>query len=397
MNIRLLGILLLTTPAVSVSWSQLHTGKYEGNHYTKKWNGYFHEYQLKTHLANGTWQFYDYDEDFRILRQEVTVVNHKIHGIEKLYYHSGLLKNIHHYSNGEADSTWTRYHPDGSIISIENYSNGKKHGLQTYYQTSTDNFETFEYVDGKKEGPNKQYWGDSITHSVTIYKNNEQNGPYTAWHSNGQMSVSGNYYPFKKYDYRFSMHNRTGVWNYWNELGQLIKTEVWEHAELISIVEHISTNPFPMKPDTIYLADQNCFGKYCLGNNIHLCATRSGGFVTRGEQRLYTSYVGDSLDRISLTPIEGDSLTIHRLSTSSPRFRTAYGNGVGSTIKAVIESGEKVELISSNGYPEIRFTESGIIAGLDDNTQMLFMYGPKINKIEQLWAKGFITFLELER
>ena len=396
MNIRLLSILLLIIPA-SVSWSQLHTAKYEGRHYTKKWNGYFNEYQLKTHLANGTWRFYDYGEDIPILRQEVTVVNHKIHGIEKLYYHNGLLKAIQHYSNGLADSTWTEYHPNGSITKIKNYHNGKRHGLQTYYQTSTSNFETFEYVDGKKEGPNKQYWGDSILHSITIYKNDEQNGPYTEWHSNGQMRVSGNYYPFEKYDYRLSSHNRTGNWNYWNESGQLMKTEVWEHAKLISIVEHISTNPFPMKPDTIYLADQNCFGKYCIGDDIQLHATRNSGGAFRSDQRLYSHFRGDSLDRISLTPIEGDSLTIHKLFTTSPRFRTAYDNGVGSTIKAIIESGEKVELINRNGYPKIRFTESGIIASLDDNTQMLFMHNHKVDEIEQLWTEGFVTYLELER
>ncbi|MBK9192133.1 MAG: hypothetical protein IPM77_11825 [Crocinitomicaceae bacterium] len=211
----------------------------------------------------------------------------------------------------------------------------------------------------------------------TEWKNGERNGAYIEYYSDGKIKVAGQYYPFEKFDYITSLQNRTGEWKYWNIDGELIKTETWENAKLVSLHEYISSNPFSNSPDTTQIITLNCFGKYCLDTDIKTYGTKcENSYVGYKHDIIYHFYKGDSLDHIMLTPSKEEPEIIQQMLTTSNRFRTEKGIGIGSTIEEIIQSGENVLIRNKEGSNSIYlyFPDLNLVAAVDDDTKMLLAF-----------------------
>ena len=141
-------------------------------------------------------------KQFHTNGQLVTKENYKngeLHGLFEDFLDNGQLKQKGHYKNGKKLGTWERFHKNGKLMHKINYKNGRKEGL----------------------------FRDLWIFYPRIYNErkflNGANGPFQIFNEKGQLIQSGIFRHGK-------LH---GHCEFFDEEGNLTKTETWENGKLI--------------------------------------------------------------------------------------------------------------------------------------------------------------------
>ncbi|WP_373733472.1 toxin-antitoxin system YwqK family antitoxin [Bacteroides heparinolyticus] len=144
------------------------------------------------------------------LKEEYSMRNGKFVGKYKALYENGKPQAVGQYERGLMSGVWQYYYPSGSIQSIQKYDEGKVVSLD-YWDTNG------RQVIKDGTGVVKHYYPSGQIESIMSYKNNVYHGKCETWFPNG-IKASEVFYEEGK---------PTGTWLYWNEYGELMKTEIY--------------------------------------------------------------------------------------------------------------------------------------------------------------------------
>ncbi|TKG87911.1 hypothetical protein EYV94_27865 [Puteibacter caeruleilacunae] len=138
------------------------------------------------------------------LKEEYSMRNGKFIGKHRAYYEDGTLRTIGQHKNGRMSGTW-HYYPDGSIQKLEK---GK---------TVSANYWDFNGVHVVKNGTGlvKTYYPSGQIESIMSWKDNVYHGKCVTWSPEGVKTTK----------VFFEKGKPVGTWKYWNEHGELIKTQ----------------------------------------------------------------------------------------------------------------------------------------------------------------------------
>lgn len=143
-----------------------------------------------------------------VLKEEYSMRNGKYIGNYKALYTNGKPQAIGYFSNGEMDRVWQYFYETGNRQSIQEYSNGKLISLN-YWDENGNHI----VIDGA--GTVEKHYPSGRLESILSYNNNVFNGKCETWYPNG-IKATETYYENGK---------PIGIWRYWNEYGELVKTE----------------------------------------------------------------------------------------------------------------------------------------------------------------------------
>lgn len=142
------------------------------------------------------------------LRVECRKKGKQFDGAYYEYYENGKAAAKGQFINGVMDGKWEYFYSNGNIKSIENRINGIVTNINLWDSTGVH-----QVIDGN--GTSFAYYNTGQLMSRASFKNSKYDGKFETWHLNGQ----------KQWEFYYSKGIPTGVWKYWDENGELIKTE----------------------------------------------------------------------------------------------------------------------------------------------------------------------------
>jgi antitoxin component YwqK of YwqJK toxin-antitoxin module len=134
------------------------------------------------------------------------------------HYHPNQLKAAYgYYVNKQKEGVWRFYDRKGILLSVEEYKNGKKHGNYKVYNLDGSLSRETTFVNGVENGYRKTYNANGDLLTEGNYKDGVMDGVQKIY-KDGQLNIIGAY-----------QHAvRDGEWKYYDESGNLIKTEVYK-------------------------------------------------------------------------------------------------------------------------------------------------------------------------
>jgi hypothetical protein len=147
--------------------------------------------------------------------------------------------------------------PNDTCTSVHYYPSGKISGINKHWQDTGDfpnspgwHYKVEYYENGQRqydpinprlkgEQPVIEYYESGSKKSkYAIYSYINILGPYSEWHENGQIKITGQYAAVGRKVSGISLTDRDGTWSYYNESGKLIKEEFYEEGKLVKTIEY---------------------------------------------------------------------------------------------------------------------------------------------------------------
>ena len=186
------------------------------------WKEYYPTSELKSqgYYTNsnqeGEWKFYFEDQRIEV---EGRYKNGKKEGAWYWYYPNGALLQEENWSEGKLDGAFVEYNENGEITAKGEYLEGTEEGEWFYIQGHA--IEKGIYYDGMRTGLWTTKWLENKNLISEIeYDQNLFHGKHTIYYANGKIRESGKY----------SGGERVGVWQLFDEEGELILTTVYEEG-----------------------------------------------------------------------------------------------------------------------------------------------------------------------
>lgn len=130
-------------------------------------------------------------------------------GKQVYYYETGVLYGEGRTRNNEMIGEWRYYYPNGEIMTIEKHNrHGKLLSIDSWDQNGNQ-----VIVNGT--GTLVIYYPDGSIKQTTTYKNCHFEGANEGWYPNG----------VKEHEFFYKDGKPCGIWNFWDENGELEKTE----------------------------------------------------------------------------------------------------------------------------------------------------------------------------
>lgn len=128
-------------------------------------------------------------------------------GLIEGFYDNGQLEWNENWKDGKEHGRWENYFKNGKLQLVENFKEGKLNGPWTSYYESGQILTRGNNKDGHHEGLEEGFY------------------------ENGQLEHKGNY---KKPTSEFNfLGDKDGLWEYFDEEGNLTKTEKYMNGELV--------------------------------------------------------------------------------------------------------------------------------------------------------------------
>ena len=142
------------------------------------------------------------------LKEEYSMRKGEFIGKYKALYSNGKPQAIGEFSEGQMDGIWQYFYQNGKRQSIQKYSDGKVVNINYWDENGSQ-----LVIEGT--GIAKMYYPSGQIQSIMSYRNCVFDGKCETWFSNGIKATETFYERGKP----------IGEWKYWNEYGELIKTE----------------------------------------------------------------------------------------------------------------------------------------------------------------------------
>jgi len=173
------------------------------------WKYYFVTGELKEQGAykndkkTGTWKFFFINGDVEQIGEYVQDLPE---GTWRWYYANKQVRLEEEYIDGFEDGLSTEYSDSGLVVAEGKYIEGFKEGEWIY--TVGNTIEKGKYYEGEKQGLWRMTYIDTKkTAFEGEYLNGVENGVFTYYHENGQLSKRG----------RYQLGIREGLWEFYND------------------------------------------------------------------------------------------------------------------------------------------------------------------------------------
>ncbi len=139
-----------------------------------------------------------YDEDEKVLKSEVFIVNNNMEGEYKSYYESSSIDDLQlelicNYVDGVKNGEQIEYYDNNQIKTISNYKDDKLNGkVVNYYQNGILESEEY-YEDNCLHGECKYYNENGLLDEVINYEFDSMDGKYYKY-NNGVLETECEYY-----------------------------------------------------------------------------------------------------------------------------------------------------------------------------------------------------------
>ena len=148
-------------------------------------------------------------------------IRNETEGLLETYYENGQLRSKEYYKNGESHGPYELFLENGQLAFKINYINGAAHGPWEEFYENGQLKKKSNYKNGK-ERLSEYFYENGQLLSIENYKN-KHNWSTESFYENGQLMLKGNY----------KNNESDGLWEVFDEEGNLTKSETWENGKLI--------------------------------------------------------------------------------------------------------------------------------------------------------------------
>lgn len=157
---------------------------------------------------DGTWEYYHQG----ILSIRVDLKAGELEGERIEFYKNGAKERILNFKDGKITGTIINFYKSGMKLNeVPLNDEGNEEGQVKYYHTNGQLKFDITFVNGKKEGKFLEYYDNGQMAADMNYKDDKLDGEYKVYHRNGQLRIDGNY----------KADERDGDWKYYYADGKL--------------------------------------------------------------------------------------------------------------------------------------------------------------------------------
>ena len=149
-------------------------------------------------------------------------------GLVEEFYDNGLLSFKGNYKNGKEDGLWELFHENGQLGSRWNYKNGQEEGLFVSFYDNGQLKHRENYIDGELDGLYETFHEKGKLYE-TFHKNGKPDGHWETFYLNSNFFLHGP----RKTRGKIKNEKLEGLWEYFDEEGNLTKTEEYKDGELV--------------------------------------------------------------------------------------------------------------------------------------------------------------------
>jgi antitoxin component YwqK of YwqJK toxin-antitoxin module len=182
---------------------------------------------------HGTWTMTDNQQ--RKMHQ-IALSRGERQGAATWYYPSGAAFLRATYEGGIPSGNLTKFAEGGSVLSQENYQSGRKLAAKIEYHDQARNLKKHEitHLFAALALKTPDNWDTGALATYESSGQDERHGPFSIWHSNGQLARQGEYHrdqPVGKVaawfpngqqqlEGQYADGRQSGIWTWWHENGQ---------------------------------------------------------------------------------------------------------------------------------------------------------------------------------
>ncbi len=161
--------------------------------------------------------------------------------IHQGFYVDGQLNNYtNYYPNGKVERTFkiiddfksimTLFYSSGTVKSIHKFDNIAFYYWEDFYPNGQQSY--LMEMSSDMEYPNaKKHWAENgqLLGEIVIENKKDLTFQQNDYHADGTSKIKGHLI----YEQKLHSHTKHGKWEYYDEQGKLVKTEVYEHDILL--------------------------------------------------------------------------------------------------------------------------------------------------------------------
>jgi antitoxin component YwqK of YwqJK toxin-antitoxin module len=188
------------------------------------------------HLVMGVYdgRYTSWFENGRI-EQEGNYKKGQEYGEWRYYWENGNLKQVQ--ATHTANDTITNYYKNSKLKDQTFYHDYRRHGDYLKYDTLGNKVTYRHFTDGIQDSLQIAYYPSGVKAEAIQFKDGRRNGQYKAWHSNGKLKTTGQYY------YSVPIF----IWKEYDEAGKLSKTINSDNEVITPGVDYNGDENYPMQ------------------------------------------------------------------------------------------------------------------------------------------------------
>jgi len=140
--------------------------------------------------VEGVWHVYD--RNGNLLREE-NYHNYRLDGEMKIFYPSGALKELLHYSDGLREGDDRTYFENGGLESEGNYENNDLQGPSVHFYDTGEVKSREHYTNGKLDGEKSVLYKNGILRQSMYYINGLLDGAVSTYAQDGKIIIEEHY------------------------------------------------------------------------------------------------------------------------------------------------------------------------------------------------------------
>lgn len=213
--IMLAAAMLFSWVSMAQSIETLDVSKLSDGPYSKVFNEYRIEGQVKNGQKDGFWceyytknemlhrmiqyhngtmngQYLELDDTGALLKQQA-YENGKLNGASYIWLQAARLVQKNQYKNGEYDGDQYIYYDNGNKQESASYKNGQRDGQTIWYNRDGAKRMMITYEKGLFEGVQETYYPSGAVMSSKMYKNNVLDGEAVEYYEGGDVKSTATY------------------------------------------------------------------------------------------------------------------------------------------------------------------------------------------------------------
>lgn len=148
----------------------------------------------------------------------------KIHNYNEIYFtgivedisNEGYLISRYEVSKGFINGYYDIFYSNGNLKEHINFTNGIINDYRISFYKNGMYKEYTTYLNGFIHGSNNYFWPNGLEKATYCFENGIKKGTFKTFYSNGNLKSKGEY---------GANETKTGLWKYYNQMGELIKIE----------------------------------------------------------------------------------------------------------------------------------------------------------------------------
>ncbi|WP_268121717.1 toxin-antitoxin system YwqK family antitoxin [Roseivirga pacifica] len=163
-------------------------------------------------------------------------------GLSRTYHeHNGSIQSKGKLVDYKKEETWEYYHPNGQLSGKEFYEGGRLEGQQKLYYSNGQVKSVINYTNNLKTGRATEYFENGQEKTIGEYVNGTREGGFVTYYPNGKQNEKGN---FKK-------NKPNGTWTKYYPNGQINQIKIWENGLLMEVTATYGINGSLLEEKTV--------------------------------------------------------------------------------------------------------------------------------------------------